>query len=175
MILKTRISWLSFCWPFPEQNYNSVPFLHYIVCNFFVNSCCQVVQVFSPKFYFSFFFFVCLCVICEFVSRSGVSQSLSNSAELISAVSFGNCPCDNRYNEMPLLETAIFSWWWKFDNSFGTVFSNVNKIFWYFYNYTNPYPYFSCFNELSRLPDNIMHAYLFLKIIPSNIPLFGNR
>ena len=93
-----------------EQNYNLVPFLHYIVCNFFVNSCCQVVQVFSPKFYFSFFFFVCLCVICEFVSRSGVSQSLSNSAELISAVSFGNCPCDNRYNEMPLLETAIFSW-----------------------------------------------------------------
>ena len=62
------------------------------------------------KFYFWLlaFFVVCLSVICEFVSRSGVSHSLSNSVKLISAVSFGNCPCDNRYNQKPVLELVIF-------------------------------------------------------------------
>ena len=65
--------------------------------------------LFSCSFTFGLlaFFVVCLSVICEFVSRSGVSHSLSNSVKLISAVSFGNCPCDNRYNQKPVLELAI--------------------------------------------------------------------
>ena len=81
-------------------------------------TCQEVVPLFflSRSFTFFFlqfyfwafgFFVVCLSVICEFVSRSGVSQSLSNSVKLISAVSFGNCPCDNRYNQKPVLELAI--------------------------------------------------------------------
>ena len=68
-----------------------------------------VLLFFSCSFTFGLlaFFVVCLSVICEFVSRSGVSHSLSNSVKLISAVSFGNCPCDNRYNQKPVLELAI--------------------------------------------------------------------
>ena len=76
--------------------------LFYFSCSFLFFPC-------SFTFGLLAFFVVCLSVICEFVSRSGVSHSLSNSVKLISAVSFGNCPCDNRYNQKPVLELAILA------------------------------------------------------------------